>query len=356
VKRPVLAVAVAIAALATVTAACSNVTDPTVLRVNGHDVVSASELKDDLAGLGKVPSLAQQVQGSTPGTTSTTFSAQMLRLYMFTELLRQEADRRGIAISQAELDQARADFAPRWQSSRGTDFSTLPDHVQQEFLDQLVLVDKLEPVVGNVSDADVQKAYTDNPKNFTEVCVSHILVDTEPAAQAVLAELSSGKSFADVAKEKGTDATKDTGGQLRAADGSCLRQSAPVDETTGATDGFEEGYDKDFVTAALAAKPGTPTQPVKTQFGYHIILLEKPLQVLPFDQVKDEARSVALGGTTAVDTYLAEATKNADVYVDPRFGTFADGTITPPASKSTATTQSGSSDTTQSGSGTTSDS
>jgi hypothetical protein len=92
------------------------------------------------------------------------------------------------------------------------------------------------------------------------------------------------------------------------------------------------------VKATLAATPGEPTDPVETQFGFHIILLEKPLVALPMDEVTDEVRTAALGGLSAIDVFLTDAAKASDVYVDPRFGTFSGGILAPPGAATSTTT------------------
>jgi parvulin-like peptidyl-prolyl isomerase len=173
--------------------------------VNGHDAVSVGELREDLSALSKIPAVADRANGEAPGTISSTFGADVLRTFLSNELLRQEAERRGIEVSQAELDEASATIAERWETSRESKFADLPDHLQGELVDAMVLSEKLEPVLGDLTDDDMQKAYDENIKSFTEVCVSHILVPTRVEAEAVKAELDKGRAFADVAKEKGTD-------------------------------------------------------------------------------------------------------------------------------------------------------
>jgi foldase protein PrsA len=296
------------------------------------------ELREDLSALSKIPAFADRANGEAPGTISSTFGADVLRTFLSNELLRQEAERRGIEVSQAELDEASATIAERWETSRESKFADLPDHLQGELVDAMVLSEKLEPVLGDLTDDDMQKAYDENLKSFTEVCVSHILVPTRVEAEAVKAELDKGRAFADVAKEKGTDGTKDVGGQLRTAEGECLRQSGSTASKEEAANSFEEGYDPDFVKATLAATPGEPTDPVETQFGFHIILLEKPLTPLPMDEVTDEIRTAALGGLSAIDVFLTDAAEASDVYVDPRYGTFSGGILAPPGATTSTTT------------------
>ncbi len=110
-----------------------------------------------------------------------------------------------------------------------------------------------------------------------EVKARHILVKTEEEAKAVLAELDAGKAFEDVAKEKSTDGSAQAGGDL-----GYFQTGQMVPE---------------FETAAFALEPGGVTkEPVKTQFGFHIIKVEdkRPVQPPAFDEVKESVRSLLL--------------------------------------------------------------
>jgi parvulin-like peptidyl-prolyl isomerase len=106
-----------------------------------------------------------------------------------------------------------------------------------------------------------------------QVWARHILVADEPAALIVYDRLMKGEDFAVLAAEFGTDGTKDTGGDLG---------------------WFGRGQmDADFENAVYALSIGEISQPVKTQFGYHIIQVigheERPLNGDQFAQFKNTA-------------------------------------------------------------------
>lgn len=110
-----------------------------------------------------------------------------------------------------------------------------------------------------------------------EYKVRHILVENENEAKAVIAELNRGGDFAKIAKEKSKDpGSKDTGGDLDW--------------------GPAARYVKPFADAVQATPKGSTTaQPVKTDFGYHVIRVDdvRPLKVPSFDEVKDQFRQRA---------------------------------------------------------------
>lgn len=112
-----------------------------------------------------------------------------------------------------------------------------------------------------------------------EMHARHILVKTEDEAKAVLADLAKGGDFAKIAEEKSQD---------------------PGSAKNGGDLGFFAVGDMvpEFEAAAATLKPGEFTkEPVKTQFGYHVIKLEEKRKqpIPPLDQVKDQVRQAVVG-------------------------------------------------------------
>ncbi|MGF1658834.1 MAG: peptidylprolyl isomerase [Rubrimonas sp.] len=116
------------------------------------------------------------------------------------------------------------------------------------------------------------EAETAGAEPVREVRASHILVAEEAAAQALRNQLDAGADFAALAAEHGTDGTRARGGDL----------------------GFfaREVMVPEFAEAAFAAPVGEPVGPVRTQFGWHVILVtEERTQPLPtFEQREPELR------------------------------------------------------------------
>ena len=116
-----------------------------------------------------------------------------------------------------------------------------------------------------------------------EVKARHILVKTEDEAKAIIAELEAGKDFIELAKAKSTDPNKADGGDL-----GYFSKGRMVPE-------FEE--------AAFTLEKGQYSKtPVKSQFGFHVILVEdKRVQPAPpLDQVEQQVRQLVMR-----DKYLA---------------------------------------------------
>src|SRR5204862_7207127 len=98
----------------------------------------------------------------------------------------------------------------------------------------------------------------------------HILVETEDDAKAIEDELKKGADFAELAKKKSKDPGASDGGDL----------------------GFftKEQMVPEFSTVAFTLEPGKISDPVKSQFGWHVIKVEEKRnrKAPEFDQVKSQ--------------------------------------------------------------------
>jgi foldase protein PrsA len=130
-----------------------------------------------------------------------------------------------------------------------------------------------------VTDDDAKKYYDENPYEFTEqenvMNLSHILVATLEDALSVQKRLKNGEKFEDVAKEVSTD----TG---TAAEGGLL----------GDVNYVGSNYVQEFVDAAIKLKAGEISEPVQTQYGWHIIKCNSKSEypVKAFDVVKEDIK------------------------------------------------------------------
>ena len=132
-----------------------------------------------------------------------------------------------------------------------------------------------------------------------EVKARHILVKTEEEAKEIIKELDAGKSFVELAKAKSSDPNKGDGGDL-----GYFTKGRMVPE---------------FEAVVFTLDKGTYTKtPVKTQFGYHVILVEdkRPQAPPTLEQVEPQVRQLVMR-----DKYvelLAAAKKDAGVEIsDP---------------------------------------
>lgn len=125
-----------------------------------------------------------------------------------------------------------------------------------------------------VNEAAMRKVYEEAIKQTgeeQEVHARHILVETEDEAKKILADLKKGGDFAAIAKEK----SKDPGAAAQGGDLGYFTKDQMV---------------PDFAEVAFKTEKGQLSDPVKTQFGWHIIKVEdKRTKPAPsFEQVKPQ--------------------------------------------------------------------
>ena len=167
------------------------------------------------------------------------------------------------------------------------------DFMKQKALQDVFVRQKL---MQRVSEERVASYYQDNivagPKQ-EEVRARHILLDTREEAEAVIAAVKNGGDFIELAKSRSKGPSGAGGGDL----------------------GY---FDKDamvapFSEAAFKLKKGKISEPVKTQFGWHVIKLEdrrsKPTP--PLDDVRDQIYQILI--SEARREIYDEMRKGADV-------------------------------------------
>src|SRR5256714_10406475 len=123
-----------------------------------------------------------------------------------------------------------------------------------------LLMDSLLANEGKAATTDdaMKKVYEEASKQIAgeqEVHARHILVESEDEAKAIEDELKKGADFAELAKKKSKDPGASDGGDL----------------------GFftKDQMVPEFSTLAFALEPGKISDPVKSQFGWHIIKVEE---------------------------------------------------------------------------------
>lgn len=138
------------------------------------------------------------------------------------------------------------------------DYKTQIEEAKKGILTQLAVTDVISNI--KVTDDEVEKYYDskkDTFKDAPQIKASHILVDSEEKAKEIINEIKSGLKFKDAAQKYSSCPSKDQGGSLGS-----FGRGMMVPE-------FEE--------AAFNLDLGKISDPVKTQFGHHIIIVEEKL-------------------------------------------------------------------------------
>ena len=154
------------------------------------------------------------------------------------------------------------------------EFAELMDVMRMEILSQLAMAETLKGI--EVTSGEVKAFYEDNKEMFQKsetVKAKHILVEDEAKANELMAAIEAGLDFAEAAKVNSTCPSSAQGGDLGEFG---KGQMVPA---------FEE--------AAFAAEVGKVVGPVKTDFGYHLILVEahNEASTMTFDEVRDQIKA-----------------------------------------------------------------
>jgi peptidyl-prolyl cis-trans isomerase C len=167
------------------------------------------------------------------------------------------------------------------------------------FVRNKLLMETLLQDVGKaaVNDAEMKKVYDEAVKqaaNDQEVRARHILVPTEDEAKAVLAEIKKGTDFAELAKQK----SKDPGAAAEGGDLGYFTKEQMVPA---------------FSEVAFKLNKGAVSDPVKSQFGWHIIKVEdkRSKPVPPFEQVKTQVENFVMQRAQAA--YIAKLREGGKV-------------------------------------------
>ena len=237
-RLPALAAAALFAVAGPLPAAAQ--TDPVVARVNGTEI-KESDLKAAEEDIGsQLPPMAPEAKKDY----LTTYVADM------------------ILVSKAAEDKKLGD---------SDDFKRKLALARTKLLMEALLQNEAKAAV---TDEAMKKVYAEAIKDIgdeQEVSARHILVESEDEAKKIAADLKKGGDFAAVAKEKSKDpGSKDSGGDL----------------------GFftKDQMVPEFAEVAFKLDKGQISDPVKSQFGWHVIRVDDKRAKQPpaFEQVKDQ--------------------------------------------------------------------
>ena len=197
------------------------------------------------------------------------------------ETLKQQVERSGRPISPEMENQIKEEVIAReifMQEAQKRGLEATSDYkAQMELARQTILIRELFvdfQKTNPVTDAEIQAEYDKfaAANAGKEYKASHILVEKEDEAKAIIAALKKGGKFEDIAKKQ----SKDPGSGARGGDLDWANPSSYVPE---------------FTEALVKLEKGKLTQtPVKSQFGWHIIRLDdvREAQLPKIDEVKPQ--------------------------------------------------------------------
>ena len=168
-----------------------------------------------------------------------------------------------------------AKYAEELKLDETEEFQTILNNARKDILASMGIGEAVRNVA--VTEDELKEFYEANKARFEKgatVSAKHILVKEEEKCQKVLEEIIAGKAFEEAAQQYSTCPSGQKGGDLGE---------------------FGKGQMvKEFEEAAFAAEIGEVVGPVKTQFGYHLIKVEKKNEpsVVPYEEVAERIKQI----------------------------------------------------------------
>src|SRR3989338_2621038 len=257
---------------------CSKPSSPILAVVNDQKVTAAD--------FQKTMDLQQWKYGSEVGFTPErfeTFKKQAMDTLLRETLLLQEAVRRGIEVSQAEVDQAvekmRKHYPKEGDFEKLLELKGLNSDDLEESRKRELTVKKLMEVVAaeelNIANEDLKKYYNAHLAEFRhgeKVHARQMVTDSKEKADSLKKMLEDKTTFEEVAGQYSLSPDRKNGGDLG---------------------WFEKGImPEEFDRICFRLKTGEISEVVKTPYGYHVfqVLERSPAGLTPFDAVEGEIR------------------------------------------------------------------
>ncbi|MGM0875560.1 MAG: peptidylprolyl isomerase [Bacillota bacterium] len=213
-------------------------------------------------------------------------------------LIEQEVEKEKVSVSKKDIDAELQELIESYGGEEtfnqqlATSGLTMED-VESDVKTNLQIEKILEPLI-EITDEEMQTYFDENKDSLAkskQVKASHILVEDEATAKEVKEKINAGEDFAELAKEYSTDtASAESGGDL----------------------GFfgEGSMVAEFEKAAFSMKVDEISEPVKSEYGYHIIKVmdKQEASEAKFDDSKEEIKGILFDEKMATEytTWLEE--------------------------------------------------
>lgn len=221
------------------------------------------------------------------------------------KVINKEAEKKSVTVSEKELnkelDALITSYGGEDTFNQALEASGIKEKEVKKDLETNLKAKKLVEDTIEISEDEMKSYFDENKDSFDQpeqVKASHILVKDEKTANEVKKKLSDGEKFADLTKEYSTDtASKEDGGNL----------------------GYfsKEDMVQEFSDAAFNLKVDAISNPVKTEYGYHIIKVtdKKEAQDANYENSKDEIKQLLLENKfqSEYSTWLEETKKKYDI-------------------------------------------
>ena len=313
--RHLLRLLAAVTVLTLLLGACGVFGSASAASVNGRDI-GETDLQDELSAIRDNAQYRQALEsgfggsllGQSEGTFNAVFAARVLTLQIYYELAGQYLTDKHIDITRDMLDAARQDAVA--QAGGQEVFQRFPERYRDLIVRRRAVVVALDEELGRDfrRPGAVEQYFQQHADQFEQLCASHILVGSKEKAAELRSRIEAGADFAELARQESTDtASAQQGGDL-----GCRTAGTFVPE---------------FEDAAAKVPVGQVSPPVQTAFGWHLILVRERRQP-SLDEVRsDVEQRLATLAQDAFNQWLADAAADADIDVNPRYGTWSSRSV-----------------------------
>jgi foldase protein PrsA len=305
-----------VAALAIVVlASCDEAEPPAAAELAGtsitdQQVTDAADLFRFLAGVGQQPCAPSDAEGDTEAAACNRLALTNLIQFTVTNGYAGENEIEAVAEEvDGAVDQIEQQLGTDAFEQQLTDNGTTREELRGLARDFSVLRQVATAITEDELGADeIRQRYEEDIASYSIVQVDHVLVETEEEAQEVYDEVTAPgatrEDFLAIAGE-------------RSIDPGAAENSGSLGSAAAST------YAPEFANAALALEEGEISEPVETEFGWHVIRLEDA-EVTPLADARQQIVEQAAA------EYFPEWLRGelTDLEVNPRYGRFNPETLT----------------------------
>lgn len=323
----------------------------TIIKVNGQNITQGQfdEKFNQSAQGGMMSQLGINIKDGKNSFLYYLIKDKVVQELIVRELLNQEIQKRGIKVTNEDVDNAVKEIVDKVGSKEQLNQLLKQNGITtaqfKKDLTEEVKMRKLAKELGNstVSDADTKKYYNDNIAQFKypdKVRASHILISVVPEEieEVITSDKANEKLSQEEIKKK---VDEEIAARIAKAEKLAVEakqdpsQFAKLakensDDTTTAVKGGDLGFFAapemvpEFSKAAFSMKPNTVSNVVKTQFGYHIIMVTDKMAAgqQPYEKVKNDIKGFMENQKQleSIDNLVESLKKNATIeYVNKEY-------------------------------------
>lgn len=293
---------------------CAGLTDTSAATVNGEPIPEEA-VQNELEEFRATERYDQLAEQGDIGQVERDFVQGVLAQLVRRAVLEPLAAERGLEVTEADVDaqmeQIKADFPDQTAFEEALKEQALTEATLRDLVKDRLLEDAIRQEVtvdAQATPEEVREYYTENIEQFQTTCVSHILTPDEGGARVIAAELERvpAKDLKEEFARLAAKHSQDTSNAKQGGDLGCVRAGQFVPE---------------FETVMNSLDIGEVSQPVRTQFGFHIIWVTDR-KTESFEAVQDQLLEQLTGPRQdeAWAAFLEQAYVDADVEINSRYG------------------------------------